>query len=114
MAHIRLQPIDRENHTPLLLQPLLDALVIHHAQGDEFFIALHQIGHTAFRDAHPTAQQRTMHLGHATVLAKALGAHGGDDVKADLAMGQRIAALLFGTVGPTEQRAAVRPAPTDL
>jgi len=55
-----------------------------------------------------------MDLGHTAVLAKTLGADRGDDIQADLAMWQGVAALLFGTVGPTEQRTAVATAAADL
>src|SRR4051812_4685469 len=83
-------------------------------QTDELFVALDQIGHASLADRQLTRLQSAMDLGHAAVLAKALGAHGRNNVQANLAMGQGIATLLFGAVGPTEQRAPVRPAPTDL
>ena len=71
-------PVDGQNHTLLLLQPRLDALVICYAQRHQFFIALHQIGDTALRDAHPTAQQRSVHLRHAAVRAYAPAANQGN------------------------------------
>src|SRR5437762_12782775 len=51
MAHIWLQPVNGQDHVSLLLQPCLDPLVICDAQGHQFFIALHQIGHTALCNA---------------------------------------------------------------
>src|SRR5260370_19263719 len=83
-------------------------------RGKQLFVRLDQVGHAPLADPELTRVQGAMDLGHAAVLAKALGTHGGDDVKANLAMRQRRAALLFGTVGPTEQRTAVGTAPTDL
>src|SRR6266699_2118290 len=114
MAYIRLQPVDGQHRAPLGKQSLGNAWAVQHMQTDELFVALDEVGHAPLADPELTRLQGAMDLGHAAVLAKALGTHGGDDVKADLAMRQRIAALLFGTVGPTEQRTAVDTAPTDL
>src|SRR6266699_4718395 len=99
MPHIRLQAIDGQNHTRLLLQACLDALVICHAQRHQFFIALHQIGHTAFRDAHATSQQGPVHLWHAPVLAKAPPANQSNHLQAKFPVWERPASLFFGTVG---------------
>src|SRR5713101_3588176 len=114
MADIRLQPVDGQHRAPLAKQSLGNAWAVQHMQTDELFVALDEVGHAPLADPELTRLQGAMDLGHAAVLAKALGTHGGDDVKANLAMRQRIAALLFGTVGPTEQRTAVGTAPTDL
>src|SRR5260370_34431358 len=83
-------------------------------QANQLFVPLDQVGHAPLADCELTRLQGAMDLGHAAVLTKTQGTYGGDDVKANLAMRQRIAALLFGTVGPTEQRTAVGTAPTDL
>src|SRR5258708_9878913 len=114
MAYIRLQPVDGQHRVPLGQQSLGNAWAVQHMQTDELFVALDEVGHAPLADPELTRQQGAMDLGHAAVLAKALGTHAGDDVKANLAMRQRSAALLFGTVGPTEQRTAVGTAPTDL
>src|SRR6266851_272295 len=114
MAYIWLQPVDGQHRAPLGKQSLGNAWAVQHMQTDELFVALDEVGHAPLADSELTRLQGAMDLGHAAVLTKALGTHGGDDVKANLAMRQRIAALLFGTVGPTEQRTAVGTAPTDL
>src|SRR6266852_3227942 len=114
MAYIGLQPVDGQHRAPLAKQSLGNAWAVQHMQTDELFVALDEVGHAPLADPELTRLQGAMDLGHAAVLAKALGTHGGDDVKANLAMGQHIAALLFGTVGPTEQRTAVGTASTDL
>src|SRR6266516_1150867 len=73
--------------------------MIGYPQGDQFFIALHQIGDTALRDAHPTSQQHAMHLRHTAVLPKAPAANQGNHLQAEFPMWQRPASLFFGTVG---------------
>src|SRR5713226_5001882 len=79
-------------------QPRLDALVIRHAQRHQFFIALHQIGDTALRDAHPTHQQHAMHLRHTAVFAKAPPPNQSNHLQAKFAVWQRPASLFFGAV----------------
>src|SRR6266704_1818955 len=114
MAYIGLQPVDGQHRAPPGKQSLGDSWAVQHMQAHQLFVALDQVGHAPLADPELTRLQGAMDLGHAAVLAKALGTHAGDDVKANLAMRQRSAALLFGTVGPTEQRTAVGTAPTDL
>ncbi len=98
MSHIRLQSVNRQDHTPLLLQPFLDALVIRYPQGDQFFVALHQIGDTALRDADPPCQQGPMHLRHAAVFAKAKAPNQSNHFQAKCAVRQRPSPFFFGTV----------------
>src|SRR5216683_7758262 len=114
MAYIWLQPVDGQHRAPLGKQSLGNAWAVQHMQANQLFVALDEVGHAPLADPELTRLQGAMDLGHAAVLAKALGTHGGDDIKANLAMRQRSAALLFGTVGPTEQGTAVGTAPTDL
>src|SRR5215471_4611932 len=83
-------------------------------QTDELFVTLEEIGHAPLADLELPRLQGAMDLGHAAVFAKALGTHGGDDIQANLAVWQGIAALFLGAVRATEQRAAVGRAPTDL
>src|SRR6266581_5606881 len=114
MAYIWLQPVDGQHCAPLGKQSLGHAWAVQHMQAHQLLVALDQVGHAPLAHHELTRLQGAMDLGHAAVFAKALGTHGSDDVKTNLAMGQRIAALLFGTVGPTELPAAVGTAPTDL
>src|SRR5713226_9340074 len=44
-------PVYGQNHVSLLLQPCFEPLLISDTQGHQFFLALHQIGHTALRHA---------------------------------------------------------------
>ena len=111
---IWLQPVDGQHRAPLGAELLHEPWAVQHVQADQLFVALDQVSHAPLADFQLTCPQAAMNLGHAAVLAKALGAHGGDDVQANLAVGQRIGALLFGAVRPTEQRTAVGRAPTDL
>ncbi len=99
MPHIGLQPIDGQDHLPLLLQSRLDALVIRHAQRHPFFIALHQIGHTPLRDAHPTAQQSAIHLWHAAVFTKTKAPNQGNHLQAKFPVWERSSPFFFGPVG---------------
>ena len=105
MPDIGLQPIDGQDHAPLLLQPCLDPLLIRHAQGDQFFITLHQIGHTALRDAHSTSQQSPVHFWHTAMLTKTPAANQGNHLQPKFPVGQRPAPFFFGPVGRMIARA---------
>src|SRR5215470_16349913 len=63
------------------------------------------MGHTSFRDAHPTGQQGSVHLWHTAVLAKAPATNQGNHLQAEFPVRQRPAPLFFGTVGHMITRA---------
>src|SRR5436309_2767018 len=73
---------------PRLLQAGLDALLIRHAQGDQFLIALHQMRHTTLGNADATGQEGLMHFGHTAVVPKAPPSYQSNHLSAKLAMGQ--------------------------
>src|SRR6266566_7934863 len=108
MAHIRLQPVNGQDHVSLLLQACLDPLVIADAQSHQFLIALHQMGHTALRNADATRYQGLVHFGHTAVFAKTPLANQGNHFQAEFAMRQRPAPFFFGTVALMKARTAWR------
>jgi len=50
MPDIGLQAVEGQDHLSLFLETGLDPLPVSDAQGHEFFIAVHQMGHTAQRN----------------------------------------------------------------
>jgi hypothetical protein len=83
---IRLQAIERQNHVALLLQPGFDAFLVGDAQGDQFLIAMHQMGHAAQGDGDASCLQGLMHFRYTAMLPEAPLANQGNDVQAKLAM----------------------------
>src|SRR5256714_4965106 len=92
-------PINGQDHVPLLLQACLDALLIRETQGHQFFIALHQIGHTTLGNADATCLKCLMHLRHTAMFSKAPLTNQGNHFQAKFAMGQRPAPFLLWSVG---------------
>src|SRR5437588_11279968 len=104
MSDIRLQPIDGQDHVSLLLQACLDALLIRETQGHQFFIALHQIGHTALRNTNATCLKRLMHLRHTAMFPEAKLPNQRNHLQAKLAVWQRPVPFLLWSVGLMETR----------
>ncbi len=72
VAHIWLQSSERQDPKPLLLQACLEPRLVSDAQGDQFFIALHQRGHTALGNTDPAHQEGLMHFANIAVCAKCI------------------------------------------
>src|SRR2546421_12308135 len=86
-------PGSRQDDVSLLLQACLDALLIRDMQGHEFFIALHQIGHTAPRNTNATCLKRPMHLRNTPMFPEAPLTNQRNHLQAKLAVWQREASL---------------------
>src|SRR4051812_20305701 len=97
-------PVNGQDHVSLLPQAGLDPLVIGDAQSHQFFIALHQRGHTALCNADATRQEGLMHFGHAAVFVKAPHPDQCHHLQAKLAVRQRPASFLLWSVGLMEAR----------
>ena len=65
-------------------------------EGQQLVVAVQQVGDGAGADGHAAADQLGMDLGDAAVLGVPQGADRGDDVEAELVLGQGEAALLLG------------------
>ncbi len=68
MAHIRLEPIQRQDDLLLLRQPLLEAGLIAEREGDQLLIAVEQVGDAALSDGDATSQQVLVDLWHGAVV----------------------------------------------
>src|SRR6266699_6039805 len=98
------KPGSRQDDVSLLLQACLDALLIRDAQGHQFFIALHQIGHTALRNTNATCLKRLMHLRHTAMFPEAPLTNQRNHLQAKFAVWQRPASFLLWSVGLMEAR----------
>src|SRR4051812_28244894 len=88
MANIRLKTVDRQNDPALALQRR--AMGRRPSRGgDQFVVALEQVGHAAFADRHAAPGQLLMDLWDAAMLAIAQGAGQRDHVQAELMLRQR-------------------------
>jgi hypothetical protein len=102
MPYIRLQAVNGQDDVSLLLQAGLDALLIPHAQGDQFLIAMHQMRHSALSYAHATRQERLMHFRHTAVVAKPPQPNQRNHLQAKFAVRQRPAPFLLWSIGLME------------
>jgi hypothetical protein len=67
--------------------------------GEQFVVAVEQIGDGALGDRHPALAQGGMDLGHGAVVAVAQRAHERDDVETELVLGESQSSLGLGSVG---------------
>jgi len=86
MSGVRLQPIDRQDHSALLAQDLVDAVPIPHMHRHQFFIALDQIRDAAFSDLDSTAEQFLMDFGHTAMLPKAQSSYQRNHIQTKFSM----------------------------
>jgi hypothetical protein len=92
MAHVRLQPVQRQDHPALPAQPLPQPGRIGQAQRHQLLVAAQQLGDAALGDVHAALAQGLVHLGHAALLPAAPVPDLRDDVQAKLALRQHPAA----------------------
>ena len=103
MADIRLQAIEGEQHAPLFLQALPEAALIGQPQRQQLVVALHEVRHGALGDIDPAGAERLMELRDRSMRRVALAPEPGNDVEAELAMGERPPALFFRPIGPVKE-----------
>jgi len=87
MPDIGRHSIQGQDDPSLLLEPRFDPFLIRQAQGDQFLIAVHQMGHTAQRNADPACHQGLMHFWHTAMLPKTKLPNQGNHVQAKFTMG---------------------------
>jgi hypothetical protein len=97
---IRLQPVERQDRSPLPGQNAAQAVIVGERGRDQLVVAVEQVGDRALRDRHPALAQAAVDLGHAAMLAVAPGADQRDDVEAELVLRQHDGPLGFRPVGP--------------
>jgi len=103
---IGLQPVERQDRSPLPGQNAAQAVIVGERGRDELVVAIEQVGDRPLRDRHPALAQNAVHLRHALVLAVAQAAGQGDDVEAELVPRQHERALGLRPAGPAVARAA--------
>jgi hypothetical protein len=96
----------------LFLEPGFDALLIGDAQGNQFLIAVHQMGYTAQGNTDPARHEGLMHFGHAAVFPKPPLANQSNDLQAKFAVRQGPAPFFFGTLAAMVVGAGRLDAPT--
>lgn len=98
VANIRLQAIEGQDDLALLLEPCRQPGAVCQVQRHQLLVAPQLLGHRALGDQHPPRHQVLMDLRHAAVLSIAQRPDVGDDIQAELAMRQGIAALRLRAV----------------
>ena len=88
LRFVRLQPVDRQDHVALLREALGELRVVGETQGEEFLVAGEQVGDGALGNGDALVEQGLMDLGNRAMVAEAQAANAGDDVEAELVMGQ--------------------------
>jgi hypothetical protein len=114
VAHVRLQAVEGQQHASLRQQAVLQPVLIAQAQGEQLFIALHEVRDRALGDVQPPLPQRVVKFGHGLMSRIALRADPRDYLQAEFAVWERPAALLFRAVGPAIQGAGGRLAAADF
>jgi hypothetical protein len=99
MAHVGLQAVEGQQHAPLRQQAVLQPALIGQAQGEQLFIALHEVGDRALGNVEPPLAERVVDFGNGLVSSIALCADPRDHREPELAVGERPAALLFRPIG---------------
>jgi hypothetical protein len=98
VAHVRLQPVQGEDRSPLPLERLFKPVAIREPYGHQLLVAIEEVGHRALGDAHPSTEERAVDLRDAAMLDMAQSAYQCDDVEAELALGQSEGAFLLRAV----------------
>ena len=99
MADVGLQAIDGQDDAALLGEQAAESAVVGQRDGEQFVVAVQEVGDGAFGDVQAAAAQGLVDLGDAAVFGVAEAADEGDDVEAELVLGQGVEALGFGAVG---------------
>ena len=88
MPHVRLQPIQRQDHLLLSLEPLLEPLGIRQMQRQQFFIAIELIGDRALCHHHSSLQEFLVDLRDTALLSVAQHSHQRNHIQPEFSMWQ--------------------------
>jgi hypothetical protein len=100
VADIGLQAVEGQHDAALVAQQGFEALGVGGAEGLELVVAVEQVGDGAWGNGEPAAGQLVVDLGDAAVFGVSESADEGEDVKAELVVGQGEVGLGLRTVGP--------------
>jgi transposase len=114
VAHVRLQPIEGQQHAALLVQPGAQPGLIGQAQGQQFFVAFHEVGHRALRDVQSAGAERLVQFRDGLMRGIALEAEPGDHVQAELTVREGPATFFFRPIRPMIAGARPGLAPADF
>jgi hypothetical protein len=98
LADLGLEPIESQDDTPLRLGQAPQARRVWQREGDQCVIVLQQIGDGPGRHSETTLAQRLMDSWDTVLMGLALCAHEGEDIAAQLVLGQGEASFRFGSV----------------
>ncbi len=99
MPHVRLHPINRENHLALRLQNRLQPLTLAQMEGHQLIVAVQQVRHRPFADDQTQTLQSLMDFAHGLVLSVAELTLSGHHIQAKLLFGQRPAPFCSRAIG---------------
>ena len=88
MTPIGLEASESQDDPPLRLGKAPETRRVLEGEGDQFIIALQEIGDRTGREGHPTLDQRVMDCRNTTVGPRASGTNAGEDSEAKLMLGQ--------------------------
>src|SRR5262245_41487946 len=98
MADIRLETVKRQDDPPLSLGDPLEASGVGEREGEQFVVAFEQVRDCPRGDGDPAAEQVLVDFRETTVLRIAQRPDPGDDIEANLMLGQGEPSLCFGPV----------------
>src|SRR5262249_15047578 len=114
MADVGSQAVDGQDNPALRGKQALQATAVGQGDGQQFIVAVQQVGDGAFRDGQAAGHEVLVDFGDGAVLGIAEGADVGQDVQAELVLRQRVAALGLGTIGLQIARALPLVAAADV
>jgi hypothetical protein len=105
MAHIGLEAIERQDDPALGVGEALEAIGVLQREAEQFIIAIQELSDRPLGYGDTSIAQRLMDFRDAAVLAIASVAHPGDDIEAELVLGEGQAAFGFRAIGFTKLQA---------
>src|SRR5262249_32296692 len=105
VADVGLQAVDGQDHAALLAQEGMQSLAVDRGQGAQLIVAFQEVADRAEGDSNAAARQFLVDLGDAAMLGVTEASDQGQDVQAELVMGQSDEGLCFGAAGTAVPRA---------
>lgn len=105
MAHVGLQAVEGHEDPALGRGDAVETIGILEGEAEQFIITLQEVGDCTLGHRDPVVDQGLMDLRDAAVLRIASSAHKGDDIEAELVLGQGQAAFGFRAIGFAKLRA---------
>ncbi len=113
MADVRLHAVDGEHDPALFAEQSAKAAAVALGKGEQLVMAIQQVGDAALGQGDVTSREIPVDLGDAAVEGITQAACQGDDVEAELVVGQADAAFGLGADGEAVAGAGVMVAAAD-